>query len=292
MNANDAARRAAATATGMGHRLYSDFVLPSRLPELRRLLVQARDAGYRPITHAAFGALAARGGVDPKGRYLLIRHDIDTDPVTARRMFDVIRGEGAASTFYFRIETFDVRLARDIERGGSEAGYHYEELATLAKRAGGGATTDVAALLPRARRAFLRTLEAMRAATDAPMVTAASHGDFVNRKLGVRNTEVLNDAEVRAAGRISLEAYDEDLMALITSRHSDTLAPNFWTNGSSPSDAIARGEPVVYALIHPRHWHRSPVWNARDDARRVAEGVAFRLRFRVARPLTWRDPAA
>jgi hypothetical protein len=205
------------------------------LPELRELLVQAREAGYRPMTHDAFWRLASSEGLDPAARYFLLRHDVDTDPATARLMHDVVSGEGAVSTFFFRLETFDVGLAREIEAAGSEVGYHYEELATLAKRAGAGGATDPTRLLPAAREAFVRNISALRTATGLPMTTAASHGDFVNRRLGVTNTVVLCDEGTRERGVIRLEAYDEALMSMITSRHSDTLAPDFWRGGASVS---------------------------------------------------------
>ena len=119
-----------------------------------------------------------------------------------------------------------------------------------------------------------------------------SHGDFVNRRLGVTNTVVLSDEGTRERGVIRLEAYDEALMSMITSRHSDTLAPDFWRGGASPADAIARDEPVVYVLIHPRHWRRSPLRNARDDARRMIEGTSFRLGIGIRRSLSWRGSPA
>jgi hypothetical protein len=33
--------------------------------------------------------------------------------------------------------------------------------------------------------------------------------------------------------------------------------------------AIARGEPVIHTLAHPRHWRAARAVNARDDIRRL-----------------------
>mgnify|MGYP006145381963 CR=1 FL=1 len=67
---------------------------------------------------------------------LVHRHDIDTDLPTARRMFALEQKHGVRASYYFRLSTLDFGLMRDIERYGSEASYHYEEIATYANAVG------------------------------------------------------------------------------------------------------------------------------------------------------------
>lgn len=250
------------------------------------MVLDAKTAGYRFMTHGGFWEILGSGGFDPSERYMLIRHDVDTDPRTALAMHDVLHTEGFASSFFFRLSTFDVGLARHFDRCGSEVGYHYEELATLAKRRGRGDTTDWRSLLQPSREAFIKNVDRLRASSGLGLQTVASHGDFANRRLGVMNTVILEDPETRRRARIVLEAYDEALSAVVTSRHSDKLASPHWT-GESADAAIARGEHVIYILVHPGNWQARPAENAHEDVTRLFEGARFRLKLRGHRALLW-----
>lgn len=64
------------------------------------------------------------------------RHDIDTDVGGARAFFEIEKALGIRASYYFRLSTIDRDLMREINSYGSEVGYHYEELATHAKRYG------------------------------------------------------------------------------------------------------------------------------------------------------------
>jgi hypothetical protein len=65
---------------------------------------------------------------------LVHRHDIDSDLRTARKMFALEVKHGVQASYYFRLSTLDYGFMRDIEAAGGEASYHYEEVATYAKR--------------------------------------------------------------------------------------------------------------------------------------------------------------
>ena len=62
----------------------------------------------------------------------------------------------------------------------------------------------------------------------------------------------------------------------VTSAHTDVPPPQFW-DPVDPEVAMRGGEPLLAVLVHPRHWRADPVINARDDARRIVEGVQHRL---------------
>jgi glycosyltransferase involved in cell wall biosynthesis len=253
-------------------RLWADLFMPSRLDAYAAFLDGALAAGYRI---AGLGSFASS---DPGGdrRVLVLRHDIDTDPRTARAMWEIERERGIASSTFFRLSTLDVDLMRAMAAAGGEVGYHYEELATIAKRQHLRTAGDVRAQLPEARRLFTENLERLRRQTGLPLRLAASHGDFVNRAVGVTNAEILADPAFRASVGIDLEAYDADLNARIGSHHSDTAPPRNWV-GEDPAAAIGRGEPVIHVLVHPRHWFANRRVNLVDDLRRAGEGVAYRL---------------
>ncbi|MHB8671987.1 MAG: hypothetical protein ACYDAD_15750, partial [Acidimicrobiales bacterium] len=207
---------------------------------------------------------------------LILRHDVDTDPRTAAEMWRAEQELGVHGTYFFRLSTLDVDLMRQIEAAGGHAGYHYEELATVAKRRRTRRRGEAEGLVPEARRLFARNLAWVRTRSGLPIRVVASHGDFVNRYLGVPNWAILDDPDFRAEVGVDLEAYDRILADHVTSRHADTGYPRYWIP-DDPRDAIRRGERTIHLLVHPRHWRTDRVVNARDDLRRIAESVSFRL---------------
>jgi hypothetical protein len=203
---------------------------------------------------------------------MILRHDVDTDPATARAMWEIDRAVGVHGSYYFRLATVDVALMREIEAGGGEVGYHYEELATLAKEERLRTPQALRARLQAARARFRTNLEDLRARTGLALRSAASHGDFVNRRLGVYNVEILSDAAWRSEVGIDFEVYDGEIAQRIAARFSDAPPPVWWRPGD-PLEAVAVGAPVVTVLVHPRHWRASPSVNLRDDLRRAWEGL-------------------
>jgi hypothetical protein len=144
------------------------------------------------------------------------RHDIDSDVRTARKMFALEVRHGVSASYYFRLSTLDFGFMRDIEAAGGEASYHYEEVATFAKRHRLRRADDVRARFPEIRELFLRNFMRVREQLGLPMTTVASHGDFANRRLNVINHELLDDPAAAPRCGIECESYDVDLL-----RHFD-----------------------------------------------------------------------
>ena len=258
------------------HRLCADFLMPSRLDSYRELLETAINAGYCILPIGAFWRLIKDGQVDRETRYLVLRHDVDTGPRTAALMFDVERSLGVTGSYYFRLSTLDVKLMNAIAADGGEASYHYEELATLAKRLRLHSRDDAIAHLEEGKAAFRLNVDRVRAVTGLPIRVVASHGDFANTALNTPNWVMLADEAFRQEVGIDLETYDDAFMRYVTSRHSDTAPPRSWMSGD-PAGALARHEAVVYLLVHPRHWRTDRIVNARDDIGRLREGLIWRL---------------
>jgi hypothetical protein len=262
------------------NRIYADFLMPSRLPALRRMLETILAAGYEVVSIATWwsrqadGRTGEPGRTGAPGRTVILRHDIDTDPGTGRRMWEIERSLGIAGSFFFRLSTLDVRLMQDIADAGGHASYHYEELATVAKRRRLRTPAAVEPDLAEIRDEFRGNLARLRSTTGLPLDIVASHGDFANRRLGMPNWLILADDAFREETGIVLEAYDEALMGSVTSRHTDTLHPRYWV-GEDPLAAVAQGNPVVHVLLHPRHWRTAPVTNALDDLGRFRESLAY-----------------
>ena len=262
--------------TRLRDRVYSDFLMGSRLSEYEKLLETALRAGYRISSVGGTWRRISDGGVDPHERHLVLRHDIDTDPGTAAAMWDIDRRLGVESSHFFRLSTLAPALMAEIAGGGNEVSYHYEELSTVAKRRRFRTASDALAALPEAQDRFAANLGRLRATTGLPMRVVASHGDFVNRRLRISNWVILADPNFRHEVGIDLETYDEAFLRHLPSRHSDAEYPLHW-DYHDPAEAIRVGRPVVYVLVHPRHWRADRRANARDNIQRVVEGLRFEL---------------
>lgn len=255
------------------HRLYSDYFLPSRLTEFTSLVQTALNAGYTHVTIPEFYELIRSGSLSGSQKYFVHRHDIDTDVHTARMMFNAEQKCGIRSSWYFRLSTLDVPLMNDIRNSGHEVGYHYEELAQYCKdhkiKSREEATNHFAAITEK----FKANFRSVETKTGFKIKTIASHGDFVNRKIGLSNFAFLTKALMADLG-IELECYDDVLLKNYGTILSDDHYPAFY-HPRNPFDCIKEGHKVIYLLTHPRHW-RSSVWaNTKDNLQRLIEGIKY-----------------
>jgi hypothetical protein len=255
------------------HRLYHDFVMPSRLDEYARVIDRARELGYGFHSVGSFHDAKRAGRLEPKA--LLLRCDVDTDVATAAEMFEILRAAGARASFFFRLSTLDVALMRRMHECGFEASYHFEEVSTVAKELRLRTRAEVEARLADIEQRFCANVQELRAETGLPIVVLAAHGDWVNRRLEISNRRVLTQA-VREELGIELEAYDPAVAKATTSRFVDADYPELWRPGP-PLAALERGDPVVQVLTHPRPWTRNIRVNLRADAQRAREEADFRI---------------
>jgi hypothetical protein len=257
-------------------RAYADFLMPSRLGIYQSTLETALEHGYEFVTVDGFWRRIKAETVDPASRYLVLRHDIDTDPAMGRAIWEIDQSLGISSSYYFRLSTLDVPLMLAIDAKGGEASYHFEELATLAKQRRIRRGADALNLIGEAQEQFRANVRRMRSITGLPILTVASHGDFTNRRLRIPNWALLVDRGFRELVGIDLEAYDDAFMRHVTSRHSDSGPLGAWSPTSALT-AIRAHEPVIYLLVHPRQWGSNLVVNFKDDWGRVAQGVGYEL---------------
>lgn len=258
------------------NRVYGDFLMPSRLDQYRRLLQSALTAGYSVVSVERFWQSIVSGAVNPLRRYLVLRHDIDIGPHTAGAMWRMEQAMGVEGSYYFRLSTLDTNLMRAIDDAGSQASYHYEELASVIKRHRLRTREDALTHMPEAQDRFRKNLARLRARTGLPMRVVAAHGDFVNRHLGLMNWAILADQEFRRDVGVELEAYDDAFMHHVSSRHADTTQPPYWTP-EDPLRAIRRAEPVIYLLVHPCCWRVERLETARGELARLWEGLLYNL---------------
>ncbi len=251
--------------------------MPSRLDEYERLLVTLRERDYRFTSVGRYADQLPYSG-EISEDLVILRHDVDTDIPTARRMFEIERGLGIDSSYFFRLSTLAPELMTSIASSGSEASYHFEEIAIIAKKRGLRSRAEVFAAMPEIQDLFAENLGRLRRLTGLPMTTIASHGDFVNRRLGVTNYELL-DEKLRRELSISHEVYDNDLQEGLEARIADRPPPLKW-HPISPVEASGNRLSKIYILIHPKQWHANIVANLRELWVRTSEGLIYDLRIR------------
>ncbi|MFN5317618.1 MAG: hypothetical protein ACK5CY_02140 [Bacteroidia bacterium] len=255
------------------NRFYEDYLMPSRLNEYEDLLVFALDHGYQHLTLCAhFDNIHAERQKDDTLNFIH-RHDIDSDCKTARKMWEIEVKHGVKSSFYFRLSTLDFGLMKEIHASGSEVGYHYEELAQYAKDFRIRDKQILEKKIPEIRQRFQTNLKQFESGCGFPILSVASHGDFVNRKLGIANHAIMNDTFLEACG-LRFEAYNKKLIHSLDSIMSDTVYPLFY-KPLNPFDEISKKIKTLYLLTHPRHWNKSIKANTRENWIRFIEGLRF-----------------
>lgn len=268
------------TPTYMFYYLYSLFLLKNRLDYLDEIVQSALKAGYTFLTVEEFSRYVRAQRALPPLTFVL-RNDVDTDPSTARLMFQCNRRHGFRSSYYFRLSTLDLDLMAEMATFGCEVSYHFEEIATYAKRMGSTSADDIRQGIDLIRAMFRDNISALRLRTGLKMQVVASHGDFVNRMIGVPNYALL-DGALREELDVFAEAYDADLAQPVTVRISDEMPPIYW-RGGEPLAAVRERSPVIYLLVHPMQWRANIPVNVRYAGHRAWEGIAYAVRRQLPR---------
>ena len=259
---------------GIKRRLYNDFFRPSKEGEYEKILKAARDNGYEFHTMLSFEEAVGGGRIEGK-KYLILRRDIDTaDFKILKKMLAIEKKYGARATYYFRWNTIDVKLMKEIAEAGGEASYHFEEIATYCYKHRIRSKAEMMKHIEDIRNLFIEQYAKFKKKTGQPCLTIASHGDYVNTKFQYQNKELIDD-RVRKTCGIQREAYDKAHMDLLTCRIADQVEMEHFTEKAIA--AIERGEPVLELLTHPRQWN-SPVWvNLKEELGRLFRGLYMRI---------------
>lgn len=254
-------------------RLYNDFFRPSKEDDYERILKTAKDYGYE--FHTLLSLENYGGGNSQKQKCLFLRHDIDTaDFKILKKMLFLEKKYGVRSSYYFRWNTINVELMKEIAEAGGEVSYHYEEIATYCYRHHITSKEKMLTHIEEIRDLFIEQYAKFKKKTAQPCLTIASHGDYMNTRFQYQNKELINE-RVRETCGIVREAYDAEHMNLLTCRIADQVEGEYFTEKTIA--AIERGEPVLELLTHPRQWN-SPIWvNLKEEIVRVAKGIYMNL---------------
>jgi hypothetical protein len=264
-----------ASVSRLYHHAWQSVAMGSRLSDYRALLRFLVDTGYTFPTLSEF-ALAIDRNDPVSAPVCLLRNDVDSDPGGAAQMFACDREAGVRATYFFRLSTLDVELAREIAASGGDVGYHFEEIATVAKRLGLRTREQIDSHIDLIRQEFSANFRDFAAKTGLAPKVVAAHGDFANRRIGVPNHYLLNRELMSELGIVA-DAYDARIHGDLQARFSDWPAPRWW-NPADPMGSLADRPTAISILVHPRQWTCNAALNIRLDARRLREEAAWRWR--------------
>ena len=254
------------------NRIYSDYFIPSRLDEYEEVILNLISTGYEHITFKDYSQMFRNNTLENK-KYFINRHDIDTDIKTAKEFFKIEKKYDVKASYYFRLSTLDFEFMKEIEEYGSEASYHFEEIAQFAKDNHIHSKEEILNRLDEVKDLFIKNFKMIEANMCIKLQTVCSHGDFVNRKLKIINNEITNDKVLRENLGISCETYDDDLMNSFDIYVSDRPYPIFYAP-KSIFEYIGK-KNIICMLTHPKQWNRSLFCNTKENLKRLYEGIKW-----------------
>ncbi len=255
------------------NRLYSDYIMPSRLSEYEMMIQKLAKSGYKQMSVRDFKQTIDSTDSFNHQKIFINRHDIDTDIDTAKEFFKIEKKYNVRASYYFRLSTLDIEFMKEIEAYGSEASYHFEEIAQYAKDRHIKSKETILEYMNKIKEIFKLNFTMIEDQLGSKIQTVCSHGDFVNRKIKLINNEITQDIVLRKRLGIICETYDQDLMEKIDVYIADRPYPQFYSP-KSIFECIGE-DNVIYMLTHPRQWRVNIMVNTIDNFKRVYEGFRW-----------------
>ena len=253
------------------NRIYSDYFMPSRLKEYEKLLEILNENGYKSISIREYKNLLDTNKLN--GKYFVNRHDIDTDVATAKEFFGIEKKYNAKASYYFRLSTLDFKFMKEIEKYGSEASYHFEEIAIYAKQKHIKSKQKIIDSIDEIKELFKENFLMIEKKLGYKLCTVCSHGDFVNRALNIVNNEITKDKNLRKELGILCETYDKDIIDSFDIYVSDRPYPIYYTP-KSVFEYIGKKD-IICMLSYPRQWKTNWLVNTLDNIKRIYEGIRW-----------------
>lgn len=252
---------------GIKNRIYSDYFMKNRFEEYEEMIKMFLDNGF------LFAPIKDIDSLDlVNNKYIFLRHDIDSEPKVAEKMFNIEQKYGICTTYYFRLSTLDVNLARKMISKGVEVGYHYEELAEYAKMNKIKDGREIKKHIEDIEKIFIDNTVNFEKQVGFKMETVVSHGDWMNRTLGVTN-KVIVTKSIKSKLNLKFEGYE--IENKLDFRLADRGYPQFWVP-TKPEDVLKdKNMRIGLLLIHPRQWCSAPIDRFKQDFSRVYEAIRY-----------------
>lgn len=248
----------------------------NRTSELDSLLGSLIRHGYEFVTVEKFVEMV-RAKKPLPNKTCIMRIDVDSDPGYCVQIAEILKKNSCDATFYFRLNTMHRKIMRQLLKDGFEVGYHFEEIASLAKKDHLKSTDEVMARIDDCRALFRKNFAYFTSELGKAPTTVASHGDFANRKLRMTNSIIVDHALRQELG-IEAETYDADIVDAIDVNVIDDRTAADWWSPEPPEQLASKaleGPHCMRILVHPRNWRPHLYWNTRENVERVVQGLRY-----------------
>lgn len=186
-------------------------------------------------------------------KILILRHDIDSITPNTKQMFEIEKNNNVKSTYYFRWNTIDLDLIKQLDKNGFEVGLHYETLALYCEKNNITKVDDN--VLEKCRQLLKDEIKEFEHKTNVKVQTIASHGHPKNLEIGLSNN-VLLEEEKYSDYHIISESYDKSVYKNVNTHIMDTnILYNYgFAYKQNPIESILKGDNIIIFLAHPDHW--------------------------------------
>ena len=220
-----------------------------RLKAYRTYIEYAQEKGYKVCSMMEFW------NNRKEGRHFVLRHDVDHSGISTKKMYMLERDCGVHSTYYFRKETINPHLMKDMVDNGFEVGFHYETLGEYAVKNNLNSVTDYDIKI--CRNQLKADIREFNSVLGSNISSAASHGTAKNTEIGKSNNVLLENEDYNEYG-LCFEAYDQNMYENDVDAHimDCNLRYNYgFSYKDTPIDAINEGAKNIIFLAHPNHWY-------------------------------------
>lgn len=192
---------------------------------------------------------------DTNKKVLILRHDIDIANEGTRYMMEIEKKNNVKATYYFRWKTFDNPLIQELHREGFEIGLHYE---TIAQYCINNHKYTIDANDIKICRGLLKEeIKKFKQLTGIDIKTISSHGNPVNKKIGIPNYVLLLGEKYSDFGIVG-ETYDENIVRNYIKSYicdGELIKNDGFSYSTNPIDSILADDKVIEFLSHPNHWN-------------------------------------
>ena len=251
--------------------IYYDYFAPNRLNILEKIYIEALNSGYKIVSVIDFWDIVQSNKIDIKDKYLINRHDIDSDPKCVKLILQIEKNLGISSSYYFRLNTTNLPIVNSVAESGREVGYHYEELATLAYKYKWKKITDIN--WDFTRELFYKNFTNFKNLIGHEVRSVCSHGDFINRSLNIPNYKIITE-KLKKDLKIDLEVYQNEIWKYISINHIDVHSISGFSP-YSPISSIKQRLPIINLVTHPRQLRVSWKENTIQNIDRIYRGMFF-----------------
>lgn len=231
----------------------------NRIQMYRNYILEAKRHGYQVCSMEQFWQ-----DKESTKKHFILRHDVDHVSKGTYKMYKIERDCGVVSTYYFRKNTIDEKLMRNMQKNGFEVGLHYETLSDYADENNLDAVSDGDILICRER--LKQEIKEFQKILPKKLSSICSHGASANRRICCSNNILLEGEDYKDYG-IIFEAYDKEMYEKYINEHimDNNICINYgFSYKANPIEAIKNGKKNIIFLTHPNHWYQGVLRSIKD----------------------------